>query len=244
MARHVLLNNIDHKDLRVITRQSAEYGANIHVIPTFPTEFGDVQREYPIFFRRQGEGGGYQAVALLGLEPGENLFLQEDAWQASYVPGIIAKGPFLIGFQEQEVDGELRREPVIHVDLDDPRVNEDEGEALFLEHGGNAPYLSYVANVLRGIQEGMAVAKAMFAAFETYELIEPVNVEIDVHGDVKYELKGYFTISEERLRALPGEALERLNKAGFLQGAFMVLASLHNVGRLVEMKRERAKRPA
>ena len=244
MARHVLLNNIEHKDLRVVTDRVTDGDSRLHVVPTFPTEFGDMQREYPIFFRRQEDSDGFQAVALLGLEPGENLFVEAGAWQARYVPGIIAKGPFLIGFQEREAEGELRREPVIHVDLDDPRLSESEGEPLFLEHGGNAPYLTYVANVLRGIQEGMAVAKAMFAAFESCELIEPVNVEIDVHGDVQYELKGYFTISEERLRALEGKVLERLNKAGFLQGAFMVLASLHNVGRLIEVKRERAKRPA
>ena len=239
MARHVLLNNVDHQDLKIITRYSAEFGHDIHAAVTFPTEYGDVQREYPIFFRRSGDRGDYQSVALLGLEPGENLFLDDGLWNASYVPGIIAKGPFLIGFQEQEVDGEVRKEPVIHIDLDDPRVNGNEGEAVFLEHGGNSPYLQHIAAVLRGIQEGMAVAGPMFAALESHELIEPVNVEIDVHGDVKYELKGYYTISEERLRLLPGDALERLNKAGFLHGAFMVLSSLHNVGKLVEMKRRR-----
>lgn len=240
MARHALLNNVDHQDLRVITRYSAEFGHGIHAVVAFPTEFGDVQREYPIFFRRSEDSGEFQSVALLGLEPGENLFLDDGGWNASYVPGVVAKGPFLIGFQEQELEGEVRREPVIHVDLDDPRVNEAEGEAVFLEHGGNTPYLQHVAGILRGIQEGMAVTKPMFAALESYGLIEPVNVEIDVHGDVKYELKGYYTISEEKLHSLPGDALERLNKAGFLHGAFMVLSSLHNVGKLIEMKRGRA----
>lgn len=240
MARHVLLNNVDHKDLRVLTRYSADFGHDVHAVVTFPTEYGDIQREYPIFFRRSEQTGEFQSVALLGLEPGENLFLDNGGWNASYVPGVIAKGPFLIGFQEQESEGEVRREPVIHVDLDDPRVNDREGEAVFLEHGGNAPYLQHIAGILRGIQEGMAVTTHMFAAFESFGLVEPVNVEIDVHGDVQYELKGYYTISEERLRGLSGDALERLNKGGFLHGAFMVLSSLHNVGKLVEMKRRRA----
>jgi len=239
MPRHVLLNNVEHKDLKVVTRYAPGFGDDVHAVPVFPTEFGDVQREYPILFRKEGDTGRFQSVALLGLEKGENLFLGDSGWNAGYVPGIVARGPFLIGFQEQEVDGELRKEPVIHVDMDSPRVSETEGEPLFLEHGGNAPYLKQIAGILRGIQDGMAVAGTMFAAFETYELIEPVNIEIDVHDDVQYVLRGFHTVSEEKLARLEGPALERLNRAGFLRGAFLVVQSLDNVGRLIELKRQR-----
>ena len=44
------------------------------------------------------------------------------------MPGILARGPFLIGFQEHNEGGELRREPVIHLDMENPRVSETEGE--------------------------------------------------------------------------------------------------------------------
>lgn len=239
MTNHVLLNNVDHQHLKVITRYSADFGDNVHAVLTFPTEYGDVQREYPIFFRKDADTGAFQSVALLGLANGENLFLDNGRWNASYVPGIIARGPFLIGFQQQEIDGELRKEPVIHVDLDDPRVNETEGEPVFLEHGGNAPYLQHIVNVLRGIQEGMAVSSAMFSAFESHGLIEPVNIEVDVHRDVRYSLKGFHTISQDRLAHLDGEALQTLNRAGFLEGAFLVLASLNNVKKLIDMKNRR-----
>lgn len=239
MPRHVLLNNIEHRNLKVVTRYAPEFGDDVHAVPVFPTEFGDVQREYPILFRKEADTGRFQSVALLGLEKGENLFLKGDEWRAGYVPGIVARGPFLIGFQEQEVDGEVRKEPVIHVDMDSPRVSETEGEPLFLEHGGNTPYLKQIAGILRGIQEGMAVAGMMFVAFETCELIEPVNIEIDVHDDVQYVLRGFHTVSEEKLARLEGGALERLNKAGFLRGAFLVVQSLNNIARLIELKRQR-----
>jgi hypothetical protein len=239
MSKPVLLNNIAHKDLKVITRYSAEFGDNVHAVLTFPTEYGDIQREYPILFRKDAESGEFQSIALLGFAKGENLFLGEDIWSASYVPGIIARGPFLIGFQEQEVDGDVRREPVIHVDMDSPRVNESQGEAVFLEHGGNTPYLEHIAAILRGIQEGVALSKAMFAAFESHDLIEPVNIEADVLDDVKYVLKGFYTINQDRLAQLDGEALEKLNRAGFLQGAFLVVASLNNVKKLIDMKKRR-----
>lgn len=239
MTHPVLLNNIEHKDMRIITRRSAEFGDDVHLVLTFPTEYADVQREYPIFFRRDSGSGAYQSVALLGFAPGENLFLDDGQWTAGYVPAIVARGPFMIGYQEQELDGETRREPVIHVDLDDPRVNESEGEPVFLEHGGNAPYLQHVAGLLSGIQEGVEISKRMFSAFERHGLIEPVNLEVDVLDDVQYVLKGYHTINRERLAALTGEVLVELNRAGFLEGAFLVLASLGNVPRLIDRKRRR-----
>jgi SapC len=242
MARHVLLNNVTHRNLRVIVRHGAEFGDNVGSVLTFPTEFGDVQREYPIFFRKDATTGDLYSVALLGFEPNENLFLDQDGWQASYIPGVMTRGPFLIGFQEQGVGGEARKEPVIHVDMDDPRISEAEGEAVFLPQGGHSRYLERIANVLRGIHEGMAISKAMFAAFTELELIEPVKVEIRLTPQEQYDLVGMYTVSEEKLAALDGDALVRLNRAGFLQGAFLVLASMNNVKKLIDMKHRKRRR--
>src|SRR5689334_25355677 len=105
MTNHVLLDNITHKDLRIRMQHGAEFGDNVGTVPTFPTEFADVQREYPIFFRRD-QNGDFYSVALLGFKNDENLFLKGDRWDATYVPGILARGPFLIGFQERQEGGE------------------------------------------------------------------------------------------------------------------------------------------
>lgn len=239
MTKHVMLNNIAHKDLRVITRYGAEFGDNVGTVLTVPTEYGDVQREYPIFFRKDPNTGEYQSVALLGFEKDENLFLEEGQWNASYVPGIIARGPFLIGFQEQQIEGELRKEPVIHIDLDHPRVSQTEGQPVFLPQGGNSPYLDHVATVLRGLRDGLDISKAMFAAFTALDLIEPVKVEIKLSPEEGYSLVGLHTINREKLAALDGQALEKLNKSGFLQGAFLVIASMNNVKKLIGMKQRK-----
>ena len=244
MTRHEMLNNVAHRDLRVITRHSAEFGDNVGSVVTFPTEYGDVQREYPIFFRKDPASGEYLSVALLGFAKDENLFLNENGWNASYIPGVVARGPFLIGFQEREIAAEIRRDTVIHVDLDNPRISKTEGERLFLEHGGNSRYLERIATILDGIHTGMAVSKAMFAAFTAMDLIEPVKVEIKMSPEEKHNLLGYYTINEEKLAGLDGESLARLNRAGFLQGAFLVIASLNNVKRLIEMKHQRRRQSA
>jgi len=83
------------------------------------------------------------------------------------------------------------------------------------------------------------MSKAMFAAFSTFDLIEPVRVEIKMSPEEQHNLHGYYTIAEQKLASLDGESLAKLNRAGFLQGAFLVLASLNNVKKLIEMKHRR-----
>ena len=239
MTRHVMLNNITHKDLRVITRYGAEFGDNVGTVLTFPTEYADIQREYPIFFRKDPATGEFQSIAVLGFEKNENLFLEDGRWNASYIPGIVARGPFLIGFQEQTIDGEVRKEPVIHLDMDNPRVSQTEGEPVFLPQGGNSPYLDHVALVLRGIRDGLEIGKAMLAAFASLDLIEPVKIEIKLNAEEAYNVVGLHTINQQKLAALDGQSLERLNRAGFLLGAFLVMTSMNNVKRLMNLKQRR-----
>lgn len=53
MASHVLLNNVIHKDLKVVTERSEKYGDSVMFTPTFPLEFRNVQSTYPIFFQKK-----------------------------------------------------------------------------------------------------------------------------------------------------------------------------------------------
>jgi SapC len=238
MAKRVLLNNVDHHDLRVITRASADFGDNVNQVRIFPTEFEDAQREYPIFFRRSEEEG-FHAVALLGLDRDENLFLDETGWQARYVPAIQRRGPFLIGLRREAGAERADAEPMIEIDLDDPRVSRSEGEPVFLPHGGNSLYLDQVAEVLRIIYQGLELAGTMFAAFEAAGLVRAVEVDIRLSDTESYKLPGLFAIDEAVLAGLDGAALERLHQGGFLRAAFMAAASLGNVGRLIDLKNRR-----
>ena len=237
MTNRVLLNNVDHCDLRVATGHGPAFGDAINQVLIFPTEFEGIQREYPIFFRKDAVGA-FQSVALLGLDRDENLFLENDGWNARYVPALQQRGPFSIALREQG------GEPMIHVDLDDPRVRAAQnggGEPVFLPAGGNSPYLQHVARLLGVIYDGLEISKAMFAAFEAANLIEPVDVEIKLDEHTQYDLPDLYTISQERFAGLDGAALEGLHRSGFLAAAQWVLSSLGNVGFMVELKnRKRA----
>lgn len=239
MARYELLNNIAHKDLRVSTRFGAEYGDSTGVVQVFPTEFAELQREYPIFFRQDAEGG-FEAVALLGFEQDENLFVQDGVWHASYLPGLVARGPFMIGFQEQLVDGQPRNEPVIYVDLEHPRIDAGAaGHPVFLAQGGNSPYLERVITVLRGIHDGASACGDMVAAFQALELIQPVQLDVRFDETHAVNLTGLYGIDRERLAALDATQLHGLHQSGWLEGAYLIGASLFNMRRLIAEKQRR-----
>lgn len=236
MARHVLLNNNEHRNLRVITRRSAQFGEDVGNVVVFPTEYRDLQREYPLFFRKEPGGDNYLSVAMLGFAQNENLFLDASGWNARYLPAVIARGPFLIGFQ-----GET---PVLHIDLDHPRVSETEGEPLFLKLGGNSQFLQDMTAVLDRIHRGLAQSKEMFAAFSALDLIDPIKLEIKLTADETHNQLGYYTINIEKLRALDAPALAGLHKSGFLESAYHVVGSLNNVQKLCDMKLARQRRSA
>lgn len=238
MTNIVLLNNVDHHDLRVITRHGPEFGDAVNQLLVFPTEFEAVQREYPIVFRRDQEGA-LRPVALLGFARDENLYLDAAGWQARHIPAIQRRGPFSIALQEQVIDGEARQEPVIRIDLDHARVSRTEGVPVFLPHGGNSPYLEHVTGVLRTILTGNGLMAPMLAAFESLGLIRPVNIEIE--GDNQsFSIPEVFTIDEERLAGLGGTEMEALHRSGFLRAAFFAAASLGNIPRLIELRNRKA----
>ena len=236
----VLLNNVDHQHLTVVTGHGPEFGDAVNQVLVFPTEWQDLQREYPILFRR-AEDGRFQSVALVGLDRDENLFLGDGAWQARYIPALHQRGPFSIGVAriEDGSDGE----PMIHVDLDSPRIALEAtgvaGLPVFMPHGGNSPYLDAVSDVLGRIHDGVIANDPMFDAFQTEGLIEPVALEIFLDETHKYTLEDLYTISAERLAALDGKALARLHSRGFLQLAVFAVASIGTVSTLIERKTSR-----
>lgn len=228
MPHPVLLNNIDHQNLRVATEHSAAYGDDVMFAITFPAEFRDVQSHYPIVFRKSADAVSFEALALFGFQDGENLFLGPDGWDAAYVPLAIERQPFLIGVNGDEL--------MVHVDLDNPRVSATGGEPVFLPHGGTTEYLERINSVLAGLHHGLQAAQAFMSALLEHELLESFVIDIELNDGSQHRLSGFYTINEERLTGLSGAAVERLHKAGYLQAIYMVIASMGNFRALIERK--------
>jgi len=239
MTTPVLLDSITHADLRVAIGYAARFGDAVNECAVFPNEFDDLQREYPILFRKDA-AGAYYAVALLGLDRDENLFLDAAGWHARHVPALRQRGPFLIGTGERGG----RQEPMIYVDLESPRVGAPDGQAVFLPHGGQAPYLDHIVRVLQVIHDGQHQRDAMFAAFVAADLIAPVALDIALDETTRYTVPGCYTIATDRLAQCDGATLATLNRSGFLRHAFLVASSLGNVARLIDLKNRRRRAEA
>ncbi len=236
MERFQVLNNVDHKDLRVRIERSGELGDNVWYAVTFPAEFRIVQRHYPIFFIKHSETSEFQAAAMFGVEKGENLFLDGEGWAASYIPLNVMRQPFLIGMPTG-ADGE--QESVVSVDMESPRVNTREGEPVFLEHGGHSPYLEQVTSVLKALQDGMQQSKPFFEVLEAFDLIESFVLDAQLHDGSEHRLAGFYTINEEALKELDADQLAALHRRGFLEPVYMVIASMANLPLLMDRKNTR-----
>ncbi|WP_121116006.1 SapC family protein [Croceibacterium ferulae] len=232
MTTPVPLDTIDHHDLRVAMRHGPDHGDAVNQLLAVPGEFEPLAREFPILFRRD-DAGTWRAVVLLGLERGENLFLDGDRWTSRTVPAVQARGPFSVALRPDT------GEATIHVDLDDPRISRDTGEPLFLPHGGHAPALQRATRSLQLIGEGLPATEAMFAALDGGGLIEPVAITVTLDSSREIALNQYHTVAADRLAGLDGDTLSRLNRAGVLRLAFLVQASLGNMARLIELKNAR-----
>src|SRR5690606_21431970 len=147
--------------------------------------------------------------------------------------------PFLIGVQRYQNEGVTKQQRVIHVDLDNPRVNETEGELLFLAYGGNTPYLEYMACVLEAIHHGYDSNEKFIARLLEFDLLESVVLDSQLKDGSTHEMQGYYTINEEKLNALIGVVFSERNSELYLQPIYMMLAYPSNIAKLVERKNSR-----
>lgn len=236
MANHVLLDNVKHKDLRIISKRSTSLGDNIPSLVTFPFEYRDIQTNFPICFCKDPETGNFYTAALFGFEENENLFLEGDNWDAAYTPLMIERQPFFIGSQPSQ-DGEEQR--VIYIDMDSPRVSTTDGEGLFLEQGGTSEYLQRISSILEAIHQGQKQTKEFVDVMLKYDLIENFSLNVELNDGTQNQLQGFYTINEERLNALSSEAVTELMASGHMQSAYMVIASMSNFRSLIERKNKR-----
>lgn len=239
MADHQVLDNINHKNLRIIRQHGAEFGDNVSYARVFVDEFAQVQACYPIFFIKNAQNQ-LEPVALFGFEQGENLFLQGSDWQANYQPWSLQREPFLIGFQEPIVGGG-EPEPVVYVDMQHPRVSETEGQPVFLSQGGQSEYLQYTSQVLSSIHKGHQDNSQFVKTLMAYNLLESAQLEVELDNHKKYKLGDLYAIAEEKLNELTSAQLSELHQLGYLRAIYMISASTAQLNELIRRKNLKVK---
>ena len=233
MADIQVLSSELHRNLRVVTKRGAEYGENIHIVPVAADELRNLVLEYPVILVKDRDSGRYTLCAMLGFEEGENLFLDGEEWDASYIPAQIRRQPFSLLYTAEKDGKPDPKSIVISIDMESDRIQEEEGEALFDEDGGQTDYLKSVHDLLAGIGPASRATEAFIDTLSEHDMIEPGRLDVQFGEGQKKSFDGLYSINEEKLGKLEGDTLVDFYKRGYLQAAWMLLASLGNMRKLL-----------
>ncbi|NND56485.1 MAG: SapC family protein [Xanthomonadales bacterium] len=218
--------------MRIRTGYSAAFGDSAMYVMTYPMEFRDIQSCYPILFTKDPNTGGFFAAALFGFEADQNLFLKDNGWDATYVPALVQRQPFLIA---TGAEGD-NTTPVVSLDLDHPRVSQDEGEALFDDEGEPSDLLNGKIALLENLHRGLQHGTGFIDTLLKHQLLEQITLDLTFNDGRQISVQGFYCIAEERLYQLKGDVLESLNMAGYLQPVFMAVASLSRIRDIIERR--------
>jgi hypothetical protein len=227
LANVVILNSDTHRALRVHAGASMRHGDDQRFVQVVVREFPLLAVHYPILFSKDTNTGAFFSGAMLGFDPGENLFLQAGGvGQDAYRPLNLQRGPFFASGSD------------LAIDLDHPRVGE-EGEALFNEAGEPTPYMEGVIALFRELKPGIEMTRVFIDTLLAHELIEPIDIALSFDDGNRRELQGLYTINQDALRALPDDTVIDLFRRGYLQLAYLMIASLKQIPVLAREKNRR-----
>jgi hypothetical protein len=229
----VPINKERHAKTKIKDISSFDFAAKFHIAYLTMHEFARAASIFPIVFLEDKEKDEFRPVALMGLNAGENLFVDANGkWQASYVPAIIRRYPFALTPSGQ--DGQY----VVCLDEASSLVSETDGAALFDEKGTPTQVIDNVKRYLGELQQ-MDVLTHNFCKFlAANNMFTPLNMRVRDNDKVK-NVSGCYVVNEERLNNLSDERFLEIKNLSYLAPLYAHLISLAQTERLVTLQDER-----
>jgi len=221
-------------------RRSAGYAfaAPQILVPLVALEVPRAAGGLPVAFAKAGED--YLPVAILGVEPGRNLFVGPSGqWLTDYVPAALRSRPFAMGRKDENL--------VLCIDENSAELTEGEGEPLFDEDGKPGPLLGRTMAFLQELEKSRAMTQRACKALAQLRCIVPLALAVDGTAGGGRRLEGLFQIDRGVLEKLGDDAFLELRKAGALELAYTHLASLHKLpmlGKLAALRAQEDERQA
>jgi small nuclear ribonucleoprotein (snRNP)-like protein len=220
----VVLNNHSHLKLRVHAHAAASLGDNQRFVAVVIGEFLALALHYPIFFSKEADTGRFYCGVMLGFDQNENLFLDEHRERQLYRPLNLQRGPFYTAG------------PDLAIDLDHPRVANSGDQALFDERGEPTGYLKSIIGLMNDLRPGLEQTRRFIDTLLDLRLVEPLLVNATFDDGSRREIEGLYTVSHEAMRALSDSQVVDLFRRGYLQLAYLQMASLTQVTELTRRK--------
>jgi hypothetical protein len=230
------------KTQRVLLQAGRRLPAQLRGLGALPlsfSEFPPAARDYPVTFISGDGGKTYAAMILLGVEAGQNLFVDAgDCWDpAAYLPAYVRRHPFCM--TRVSVNGQEQPERVACVEKTAIR---DDGTALFDAGGKPLPVWDGLSKLLFEFEADIGRSEEMARRLHALKLLEPFAAQALPNGEQPITLTGMYRVSEERLHDLPAETLKELARNGVLARVYLHLLSLGNFQRLLDRRAARRAR--
>jgi hypothetical protein len=225
MSNIQLLTPQDHGTLRLRARTNPDP----HFVQIMPSEFRLAAGCCPILFTKNPETGAFYAGALLGFKPDEPA-LQSVAERGGFDPLALQRDGFYVSDEQ------------IAIDLDNPRFSQTEGEPLFDDLREPSVVLRQIQHLLGQIHSGLEATKHFVNALSELNVIEPIDISLAFDDGERMALNGLYTASLDKLNSLSDADVLRLFRAGYLQLACFMAASLQHLRVLAHLRNQRLAR--
>lgn len=204
---------------------------SLAALPLSYTEFSVACRDYPIAFI--GNNGAFVAMAVLGMENQQNLFVTADGgWDPGvYLPAYVRRYPFCM--TRVTVDGKEQPERIACVEK---RAINDKGEALYDARGEELPGWVERKKLLFEYEADLVRSDEMSRTLAGLGLLENFTMQAHPNGGAPLAMTGMYRVTEEKLAALAPETLKDLAQKGILARVYAHLISLANFGRLLDRR--------
>jgi len=233
----VPLSQDKHATIKVKAVNSYLFARKIYMTFIGVTEFHRASSIYPIVFIENTETAMFQPVVLLGLQPEENLFVDDTGkWDASYIPAIIRQYPFGMATGKEETRF------TICFDDQSEFISENEGEPLFKEDGQPGDVLENIKQYLSQLKQMEILTKEFCQILKERNMFAPLNMSISNAGDLK-RITGGYMINEQRLNNIPDSEFLFFRKKNALPFIYNHLSSLSQIERLMKLRSNTKKEP-
>lgn len=227
----VPLNRETHAGLKVKAIDTFGFAEGFHIASLMVHEFARAASIYPIVFLEDQERDEFRPIVLLGLEAGENLFLNADgSWKAAYVPAIIRRYPFALARL-----GEAEDQFTVCLDEESPFVDKKAGEALFDKDGEPTQVVENVKRYLGEMQQMEAFTQQFCHFLSEHNLFNPLNMRVR-YGNALRNITGCYVVNEERLYNLSDKLFLEIRDKRYLAPMFSHLTSLSQIEGLARFK--------
>lgn len=226
-----------HGHLGLAPSEHYGFARDSHMIPLNAVEFMAAARHYPILFNGDETN---MPVVLVGVRHAQNLFVEADGqWTVGcYIPAFVRRYPFILLRDSRGVKRGQTPEVRLGVDTDAPMVTDDGAGRPLFEDGKPSDLMKRMGRFAGAFAREQTRTRKFVEACREQDLLIDRAVDIELADKRHMAIKGFRVIDEERLRALPGDQMERWWRSGWFALAVAHLVSLGNFGRLF-MKDER-----